>query len=132
MKLLADTSALLAMILRNDQHHRAAARFVRAHRGVRYLLTDLILGEVATRLRARAGAERAVAFCRDVLGSTRYQVLFVDAELLDGALAQMQRLADKDLSLTDCASFEIMQRLGVSTAFSFDRDFRDCGFEMVP
>ncbi len=41
----------------------------------------------------------------------------------------MQRRADKHLSLTDCASFEIMRR---STAFSFDRDFRDCGFEMVP
>lgn len=132
MKVLADTSALLAMVLRNDQHHLAAARFVRANRAVRYLLTDLILGEAATRLRARAGAERAVAFCRDVLGSHRYQVLFIDAELLDGALAQMQRLADKHLSLTDCASFEIMQRLGVSTAFSFDRDFRDRGFEMVP
>jgi predicted nucleic acid-binding protein len=132
VKMLADTSALLAMVLSNDRHHHAAAGFVRAHREVRYLLTDLILVEVATRLRARADAERAVSFCRDLLGSTRYQVLFVDAELFDGALRQMQRLADKRLSLTDCASFEVMHRLGVSTAFSFDRDFRDCGFAMVP
>jgi predicted nucleic acid-binding protein len=44
----------------------------------------------------------------------------------------MERFADKRLSLTDCSSFELMARLGLSGAFTFDRDFRDCGFEMLP
>jgi predicted nucleic acid-binding protein len=41
-------------------------------------------------------------------------------------------MTDKRLSLTDCASFELMARLRLDSAFSFDRDFRDCGFQMVP
>jgi predicted nucleic acid-binding protein len=44
----------------------------------------------------------------------------------------MAQFSDKRLSLTDCASFELMHRLGIDTAFTFDRDFRDCGFRMVP
>ncbi len=132
MKLLADTSALLALVMRNDQHHAAAARFVRAHAGVRFLLTDLILAEVATRLRVRAGTERAVAFCRDLLGSPHHQLLFVDADLLEGGLMHMQRLADKRLSLTDCISFEVMRRLSLAGAFAFDDDFRACGYPMLP
>jgi len=44
----------------------------------------------------------------------------------------LARHADKRLSLADCASFELIDRLGLTAAFSFDRDFRDCGYRMVP
>jgi len=59
-------------------------------------------------------------------------VLFVDAELVEGALEWMERYRDKRLSLTDCASFEVMERLGLDAAFTFDRDFRDCGLATLP
>ncbi len=132
MKLLADTSALLALVFRDDRNHAKAAAFAQEHLQARFVLTELILSEVATRVRARAGADRAVAVARSLLDSRRYEVLFVDAEVLRGALSRMGRLADKRLSLTDCASFELMDRLGLRSAFSFDRDFRDCGYEMLP
>lgn len=132
MKLLADTSALLALILADDSHHEAAKQFVRRSPRLRFVMTELILSEAVTRVRARADAARAVAFADDALRSHRYDVVFVDAELLRGALARMSRFADKRLSLTDCASFELIERLGLSGAFSFDRDFRDCGFRMLP
>jgi predicted nucleic acid-binding protein len=61
-----------------------------------------------------------------------WPLIFIDSALLTGALGQMERFADKRLSLTDCASFELMARLRLDSAFSFDRDFRDCGFQMVP
>jgi predicted nucleic acid-binding protein len=44
----------------------------------------------------------------------------------------MARFADKRLSLADCASFEVLERLGIGSAFTFDRDFRDCGHHMLP
>ncbi len=132
MKLLADTSALLALAFRDDRNHAAAASFVRGNPRARFLLTELIVGEAVTRLRARVGAPRAVGVARDLLRSERYELVFVDDALLRGALDRMEQFADKRLSLTDCASFEVMERLGLQTAFSFDRDFRDCGFAMVP
>lgn len=132
MKLLADTSALLALAFRDDQYHAPALSFVRQTPQARFILTELILSEVVTRVRARAGAAKAVAVAGSLLESRRYELLFIDAELLHGALARMTHFADKRLSLTDCASFELMERLGLAAAFSFDRDFRDCGFRMVP
>jgi uncharacterized protein len=132
VKLLVDTSALLALAFRDDPNHAAAAAFAQQNAQTRFLLTELILAEVVTRLQARAGPERAVAAGRSLLESRRYELLFVDADLVAAALAQMSRLGDKRLSLTDCASFELMDRLGLTAAFSFDRDFGDCGYRMVP
>jgi predicted nucleic acid-binding protein len=132
LKVLADTSALLALAMRDDKHHDAAVQFLRSHPHARFVLTELVIAEVATRIRARAGAAPAAALARSLLESRRYELLFVDLDLLRGAIDRMARFADKRLSLTDCASFELMERLGLSSAFTFDRDFRDCGFEMLP
>jgi predicted nucleic acid-binding protein len=132
MKLLADTSALIALFLPDERNHRRAADFGRRKPEPGFVLTELIFGELATRLRALAGVHRAVEIANDLLRSSRYQLVFTDLELLNGGLAKMARLSDKRLSLTDCVSFELMEKLGVPAAFAFDRDFRDCGFEMVP
>jgi predicted nucleic acid-binding protein len=58
--------------------------------------------------------------------------VFVDAPLVRGAFTRMEQFDDKLLSLTDCASFELMDRLGLHVAFTFDTDFRDCGYQMAP
>lgn len=132
MKMLVDTGALLAFHSKADQHHARAAAFLREHPETRFVLTDLILAELVTRLRARADAPRAAAAGRSYLASRRYEVLFVDAPLVTSGLARMEQFGDKGLSLTDCVSLEVMDRLGLTTAFAFDRDFRDCGYRMAP
>jgi predicted nucleic acid-binding protein len=91
-----------------------------------------VLSEVATRLRARTTAAQAVAAARDLLHSKRYEVVFADASLFTGGLDRLERFADRRLSLTDAVSFEVMERLGLVAAFTFDGDFRACGFEMRP
>lgn len=132
VKLLADSSALLALVMRDDHNHAVAKEFARRNPSARFVLSELILAEVVTRARAWAGAAVAVGLGRDLLRSRRYELVFVDAELIEGALARMERYGDKRLSLTDCASFEIMERLGLEAAFTFDRDFQDCGLRTLP
>jgi predicted nucleic acid-binding protein len=131
-KFLADSSAFLALTDRDDRHHRAAVDFVRRSPGQRFVLTELIVAEVATRVRARADAARATGLAGSLLEGGRYELVLVDVDLLRAALGRMLQLADQRLSLTDCASFELMDRLGLRAAFTFDRDFRDCGYETVP
>jgi hypothetical protein len=131
-KLLADSSALMALAVRADQHHRAATEFVRLNPRLTFVVTELIVAEVATRVRARADAARAVGLAASLLEGGRHELVLLDVDLLRAALDRMLRLADKRLSLTDCASFELMDRLGIRRAFTFDHDFRDCGYQMVP
>ena len=132
MKLLVDTGALLALALKRDRHHQAAVRFLKSVAHARFVLTDLVLAELAARLRARAGPAHAVAIVRDLLNSRRYEVVFLDRTVIEAAIGKMEQYSDKALSLPDCASFALMDQLGLDTAFAFDTDFRDCGYQLLP
>jgi predicted nucleic acid-binding protein len=59
VKLLADTGALLALFNPRDTLHERARRFAREAAGTRFVVTELILSETVTRLRARTDADRA-------------------------------------------------------------------------
>jgi len=130
--LLADTGALLAFMLKRDQHHGAAVRFLQQQPKARFVTSDLILGELVTRIRARSSAAQAAAVGRSLLDSRRFGLVFVDAPLVHAALARLEQYGDKRLSLTDCTSFELLDRLALDGAFAFDRDFRDCGYKTYP
>ena len=132
MKLLADTSALLALFNPRDEHHTRASRFVREAASTRFVVTELIVSETVTRLRARTNAARAAEVGVALMKSRRYEVLFVDAPLLDAGLADLRRFADKRLSLVDAVSFAVLRSLALDGSFTFDRDFRDCGFAVFP
>lgn len=131
MKLLLDTSAILALIWKRDQHHRAARQFVATNPRVKWTISDLLLTEAATRIRARESAERTVEVVRELMGAVE-DIVFVDPEILNASLELMGRYHDKRLSLADCSSFVLIERLGLQGAFTFDRDFRDCGFVSHP
>jgi len=131
VKLLADTGALLALFNPRDEYHKQASGFVRVARA-RFVVTELILSETVTRLRARSDAARAADVGAALLNSRRYEVLFVDAPLLESGLSNLRRFGDKRLSLVDAVSFAVIRSLGLDGAFTFDRDFRDCGFTTFP
>jgi predicted nucleic acid-binding protein len=132
LKLLADTGALLALFNRKDDHHERAAAFVASAGSARFVLTELILSETVTRLRARSDAAAAANVGVTLLNSRRYEVLFVDAPLLESGLSNLRQFSDKRLSLADAVSFAVIRSLALDGAFTFDRDFRDCGFKTFP
>ena len=132
MKLLADTSALLALFNPRDKLHQRARRFARDAAGARFVLTELILSETVTRLRARTDAAHAADVGEALLSSRRYEVLFVDPSLVEAGLADLRRYSDKRLSLVDAVSFAVIRALALDGSFTFDVDFRDCGFAVYP
>ena len=44
----------------------------------------------------------------------------------------MKRYRDKDFSLCDAIAFAVMERLHAKLAFTFDRHFRQYGFDALP
>src|SRR5260370_1774186 len=49
----------------------------------------------------------------------------------ESALQRYQQAADKSWSLTDCASFEVMEAENIEAALTHDRHFVQAGFEAL-
>jgi predicted nucleic acid-binding protein len=117
-----DSSALVALVDRDDASHEAAAGAYRDLVGAGYRLftTNYVVAETFDLLRAGPGIEIAQRWLRD----SRLAVFHVDEQ--DEAKARKMALAPssgRNLSLTDAISLVVMDRLGVNDAFAVDQRF---------
>lgn len=128
-----DTSAFYSLLDRSDALHDEATRYLErcAHKGHRLVTSNFVLAESHALVLTRLGSSQARRFLQSVLQGrvTVERVSEIDEE---GARGIVFRHLDKTYTYTDSTSFALMERLGVSQAFAFDRHFRQYGFSMVP
>jgi uncharacterized protein len=133
--ILVDSGAWYALSDGRERHHAdAIGLFSRLTRGEfgRILTTDYILDETYTLLRMRLGIG-AVRALRDLLTrSSSLQIVRVSDQDFEHSLDLMLSHGDKRWSLTDCTSFVLMRELEVPNAFTFDINFTEAGFRVLP
>jgi predicted nucleic acid-binding protein len=117
-----DTSAFYSLADRNDTAHAHAARIAERLRGDDLVTTDLVLAESWLLTRSRLGRGAALRMWQAIRGGAA-RVETIRSDDLDRAWQIAGEFRDQDFSLIDCASFALIERLGIRHAFSFDRDF---------
>jgi uncharacterized protein len=127
--IFVDTSGFLAIENRYDACHKLSIDFrdTCLKSGVTLLTSDYVLDESYTIIRLRAGHKTAVGFGEAIRASRLIYVEYVTTEIIEQAWKIFRTYADHDFSFTDCTSFALMERLGISDAFSFDSHFREYG-----
>lgn len=131
MSVFVDTSAIYAFLAEaDDDHDRAAATLEDLLRNDELVTHNYVVVETAALVHARLGAEAARDLIRGFMRSLN--VAWVDEHLHGAAAAAYLAAKRRDVSLVDWTSFEFMHRTGLTTAFTFDRDFRDQGFDTIP
>ena len=127
-----DTGAWVALFVEADAQHPAARAWISSNLD-RLVTSDYIVDEVLTLISARYRRQTAiragnVLFSKDLAGLI--QLTDEDKELAWGIFRSH---SDKGWSFTDCTSFALMQRLGISNAFAFDQHFSQMrGIRRVP
>ena len=130
MSVLVDTSALYALLDRDDPRHAAAAEQLRELRDPRSLVThSYVLVETTALLQRRAGVS---AVRRLVDLTSPMGVIWVDETIHKAAMAALLAAPRRRVSLVDRVSFELMRDRGISEAFAFDPDFVHEGFTTLP
>jgi predicted nucleic acid-binding protein len=128
--IFVDTSALYARLDRDGRHHHDAAQTLARLASSEALLThNYVVVEAVALVRGRLGAAAARTLLADLLAPV--EVVWVDRAVHEAAVAAFLAARGR-VSLVDCASFEVMRREGIDTAFAFDRDFARHGFRTIP
>lgn len=132
MTTFADTSALYAVLDADDEFHaRAGEAWVSfLSEDATLVTTTYVLVETFALVQARLGMEAVRALSDQLLPAVRTVV--ATEEDHRGAVQALLAADRRDLSLVDCTSFLVMRRLGLRSVFTFDADFRNQGFEVVP
>lgn len=137
MLVFVDTGGWIALLKGDDQMHQRARRYYerRVAERARFLTTNYVIDETATRLRSDAGLDAALAFRRALDRATaerRLRIAWIDARLERQGWAILERFADVALSLTDATSAVVARRAKAQEVFGFDADFRALGFDLQP
>lgn len=94
--------------------------------------SDMVLTEVLNMFSGRGSHLREAARAiQEILGDRRVEVIPQTPQLFRDALNLYQSRADKEWSLTDCASFMIMKRRGIEEALTDDHHFTQSGFKAL-
>jgi predicted nucleic acid-binding protein len=124
--IFADTGALFAYVMPDDEHHDAARQWVRQNQ-LPLLTTDYIIDETLTLLRMRAQFARAIDFGDLVFSGQVAQIYYLAEDDILAAWQVFRTYSDKEWSFTDCTSKVVIEKLGLTHAFAFDRYFHQFG-----
>lgn len=125
-----DSLFVIALVNRRDQYHGQALALAASLRGEPLLTTDAILLEIGNGL-ARSHKKEAVAILEELRTADELKMVHLTPGLFERAFHLYKTRQDKEWGLVDCVSFVVMQDEGVQSALTFDRHFRQAGFEAL-
>ena len=131
MKVFVDTSAIFALLVKNDSmHSRASVSFdnLSQHKAQLYS-SSFVLVETTALLHKRIGLESVRDFNTKLL--PLLEIIWTDKEWYSRAIQRFFLQSQRDFSLVDCLSFEIMESLDITLAFTFNGHFKEMGFSPV-
>lgn len=132
--IFVDTGPFLARTVAKDRLHGKALRAWKELERTRAPLctSSFVLDETFTLLARRSSYTFAANRAEAIHASKVLAILRPDAADEAAALATLRKLADQEVSFTDCVSFALMKRHRVTRAFTFDRGFSAAGFTVWP
>lgn len=128
-RVFIDTSAFFAVLDESEQNHALALRRLRhlvSHQ-VPMVTSNYVVVETCALLQRRIGMKAVQTFREEALPGVT--VKWVTERQHDIALASLLGSDRRKLSLVDCVSFEVMRANELRTAFAFDEDFINEGFD---
>ena len=127
---LLDSGAWFSLFISTDPDHRVASTWFAAN-SEPLITTDYIVDETLTLLRARGQSLKALEVGALFFAGKLDKLHYLTARDIAAAWAVFRTFADKDWSFTDCTCKVVMEFLGITTAFSFDRHFHQFGSVVV-
>ena len=131
MRIFIDTSAIIAFLNTDDEFYKDSFNiFSRLlEERAKIISSNYVLLETMVILKNRIGIEAIKILKNDILPVIK--TCWIDEDVHNFCVNTQIAADRKKLSLVDYTSFEIMRRLNIRQAFTFDNHFKDMGFEIL-
>ena len=129
-RLFADTFFFFAFLNADDSAHCEASSFYDTFDG-ELVTTELVLTELADGLAGISDRQAFIDFHRALRDDRTVKIIPMNRELFSAGIDLYEKRPDKEWSLTDCISFVVMQRDGLTDALTGDRHFEQAGFHAL-
>lgn len=129
-EVFADTFYFLA-ILDSAATHHAQARAATAAQSARLVTTAWVLIELANSLSRRAHRQKFLTTLERLRSDPGVLIIDPEPALYEAGIHLYAAQSDKDWSLTDCISFVVMERRGITNALTGDHHFEQAGFRAL-
>jgi uncharacterized protein len=125
-----DTGGWVALRYGRDRYHARARTLLRKLRsaGIGLVTTEWILAETVTLLKARGAVDHALALGDAIQAGRLGYLVESTPERRRRAWELFVRYRDRRVGWVDCASFAVMEELGLREFFGFDENFVRAGF----
>jgi predicted nucleic acid-binding protein len=127
----ADTGYWKALLNPRDELHGVALEISSDLREVRILTTEMVLDELLSGLAKPPTRSSVIRGVKSILTNPNVEVVPQTAIQFREAFSLYTSRADKDWSLTDCASFNLMHERGITESLAYDDDFEQAGFSAL-
>lgn len=127
----ADAWYFIALLEPRDGDHRSARRLAKFVERTRLLTHEGVLTEVLAYFASEGARTRLLATEAVRTALIEMDVISVDRSLFRAALALYERRPDKEYSLVDCTSMELMRSRGITHVLTHDHHFRQEGFTVL-
>lgn len=126
----ADAGYWIGLLFQGDQLHEQATTLTKRLAPLDIVTTQMVAVEVFNHASRIGPADRQVVveWLRDLEVSERVEIVPQTAEQFRAAAERFAARSDQSWSLTDCASFLLMEERGIDEALAYDRDFEQAGF----
>lgn len=126
----ADAGYWIALWSPSDDFHALASELAEELAGRTTVTTEFVLIEVLDGFAGRGqhSRELVTSLARGLQSNPGVDVVPASPGLFNAALERYAQRPDQYWSLTDCASFLVMEERGISEALAYDRDFEQAGF----
>ncbi len=125
-----DTVAWIALVnVRDSLHEKAKEVFaVLDRRNYQFITTEFVLLEFANALSAPDFRVKAAIFIENLPNAANIEIIPANSELFALGFDLYKNRPDKEWSIVDCTSFEVMDERHISECFTEDHHFEQAGF----
>ena len=131
MDVFVGTSAFYALFDQGDDFHTHAQKIALEliNNNANLITSNYVLVETIALLQNRLNLAASRDFIEQII--PLYSTVWINEQIHTNGIKRFINEKKKKLSFVDCTSFEIMEMYDIKKAFTFDKHFKERGFEVL-